>query len=356
MDRLPRTTHLLPILLLWSAASVAADDYRLGSRGEVLDDRVLYTLGGGSAVGAPTSLYRPDGLGVGLTWRANLMCGNMDLQTTLRNQLNGVTEGFQQIMGSVVQNATQAVMSLPAPLLWREWARADGRARRALVLLGLADTGNLILYFAAVQRGPVSVAVLTHYLAPLLVALSAPLFLGERRSARALLAAPLTLGGLALVLGGRGGFSLETALLGAGSALFFAAIILCSKDAARAFSPLAVTALHAPLSALGVLAVYGREALPQPLLAPGVGWVALGALVCGALGNTLFNRGLRHVPTSAAGALIYLEPLAASAVGWAVFGEALGLTGLVGAAVVLGTGAWVAAERPAAEPQVAVGS
>ena len=119
MDRLPRTTRLLPILLLWSTASGAADDYRLGTRGEVLDDRVLYTLGGGSAVGAPTSLYRPDGLGVGLTWRANLMCGNMDLQTTLRNQLNGVTEGFQQIMGSVVQNATQAVMSLPALIIQR---------------------------------------------------------------------------------------------------------------------------------------------------------------------------------------------------------------------------------------------
>ncbi len=248
-----------------------------------------------------------------------------------------------------------AVMSLPAPLLWRQWARADGRARRALLLLGLADTGNLILYFAAVQRGPVSVAVLTHYLAPLLVALSAPLFLGERRSARALLAAPLTLGGLALVLGGRGGFSLDTALLGAGSALFFAAIILCSKDAARAFSPLAVTALHAPVSALGVLAVYGREALPATL-GPGVALVVLGSLVCGALGNTLFNRGLRHVPTSAAGALIYLEPLAASAVGWAVFAEALGPSGWLGAAAVLATGAWVAAERPASQPQVAMGS
>ncbi|HET9452377.1 MAG TPA: DMT family transporter [Aggregicoccus sp.] len=240
-----------------------------------------------------------------------------------------------------------AVMSLPAPLLWRQWARADGRARRALVLLGLADTGNLILYFAAVQRGPVSVAVLTHYLAPLLVALSAPWLLGERRSARALLAAPLTLGGLALVLGGRGGFSLETALLGGGSALFFAAIILCSKDAARAFTPLAVTALHAPLSALGVLAVYGGEALPGAL-GPGVALVVLGSGVCGALGNTLFNRGLRHVSTSAAGALIYLEPLAASAVGWAVFGEALGPWGLLGGMLVLGAGAWVAAERPAA--------
>lgn len=58
MDRLPRTARLLPILLLWSTASVA-DDYRLGSRGEVLDDRVLYTLGGGSAVARPPRCTAP---------------------------------------------------------------------------------------------------------------------------------------------------------------------------------------------------------------------------------------------------------------------------------------------------------
>jgi integrating conjugative element protein (TIGR03755 family) len=48
-----------------------------------------------------------------------MMCGNMSLTNTLQNQLNGVTEGFQQIMGSIVQNATQAVMSLPALIIQR---------------------------------------------------------------------------------------------------------------------------------------------------------------------------------------------------------------------------------------------
>ena len=48
-----------------------------------------------------------------------MMCGNMSLTNTLQNQLNGATEGFQQIMGSIVQNATQAVMSLPALIIQR---------------------------------------------------------------------------------------------------------------------------------------------------------------------------------------------------------------------------------------------
>ncbi|AOA05096.1 integrating conjugative element protein [Pseudomonas sp. ChxA] len=110
---------LYGLLAMATHAHAAEGDYRLGTQGEVLDDRVMYTIGGGSAAGSPSSLYRPNGLGVGASWRANMMCGNMSLTNTLQNQLNGFTEGFQQIMGSVVQNATQAVMSLPALIIQR---------------------------------------------------------------------------------------------------------------------------------------------------------------------------------------------------------------------------------------------
>ncbi|WP_419709561.1 integrating conjugative element protein [Pseudomonas sp. NFX224] len=109
----------LACMLVAAAVQAAEGDYRLGDQGEVLDDRVMYTIGGGSAAGAPSSLYRPNGLGVGMSWRANMMCGNMNLSNTLQNQLNGATQGFQQIMGNVIQNATQAVMSLPAMIIQR---------------------------------------------------------------------------------------------------------------------------------------------------------------------------------------------------------------------------------------------
>ncbi|WLG70264.1 integrating conjugative element protein [Pseudomonas brassicacearum] len=126
MNRLLTGSWLCPMSLLLCGlltvamhAHAADDDYHLGTQGEVLDDRVMYTIGGGSAAGSPSSLYRPNGLGVGGSWQANMMCGNMSLTNTLQNQLNGVTEGFQQIMGSIVQNATQAVMSLPALIIQR---------------------------------------------------------------------------------------------------------------------------------------------------------------------------------------------------------------------------------------------
>ena len=43
----------------------------------------------------------------------------MSIQTTLRNQLNGITNGFQQIMSNVIQSATSAVASLPALIIQR---------------------------------------------------------------------------------------------------------------------------------------------------------------------------------------------------------------------------------------------
>jgi len=52
-------------------------------------------------------------LGVGVGWNANLICGDMSITTTLQHQLNGLTNGFQQIMSTVIQNATSAVASLP---------------------------------------------------------------------------------------------------------------------------------------------------------------------------------------------------------------------------------------------------
>ncbi|WP_205519975.1 DMT family transporter [Pyxidicoccus caerfyrddinensis] len=249
-----------------------------------------------------------------------------------------------------------AAMSLPAPFLLRREALRDRRATVGLVIIGLADAANVACFFAAMRNGPVSVAVLTHYLAPLLLALSAPWVLRERPSTRALIGVPVTLFGLALLIIQPGtAFSGLTAALGAASAIFYAIIVLGSKEAARAYSPLAVTSLHAPISVVALLLYFGAEALP-PALDGAALRVLVGGAVCGLGGNILFNAGLRRVPTAAAGALTYLEPLTASVVGQVFFAESLTPAGMVGGVLVLVTGAWVAAERRAPTPGVPVPS
>lgn len=244
-----------------------------------------------------------------------------------------------------VQNALLALltMALPTPFVLRRESLRDRRATLALVIMGVSDAANVALFFAAVKRGPVAVAVLTHYLAPLLVALSVPWVMREPRSVRALLGTPLTLGGLAMLIWKPGqDFSGWTALLGAASAFFFAASVFCAKTAARAWSPLAVTSVHSTVSVATLLLLFGPSALP-PLQLPTL-WVVIGGVFSGLLANILFNTGLRRIPTTAASALTYLEPLTASLIGWVFFQEALGPWALVGAALVLSVGVWIAAE------------
>ena len=80
--------------------------------GSVIGDEVMYSIGGGNAV-SMSGAAGMRSLGVGVGWNSNLICGDMSIGTTIQNQLNGVTNGFQNIMSSVIQSATSAVASLP---------------------------------------------------------------------------------------------------------------------------------------------------------------------------------------------------------------------------------------------------
>ena len=86
--------------------------------GNVIGDDVLYSIGGGRAV-SMGGAGNMQSIGVGVGWNSNLICGNMSITATLQNQLNGITNGFQSIMSSVIQNATSAVASLPALIIQR---------------------------------------------------------------------------------------------------------------------------------------------------------------------------------------------------------------------------------------------
>jgi len=84
-----------------------------------VDDSLFYSIGGGNLVSGPPGRQNLQRIGIGGGWSSDLMCGNFDLKTTVSNQLNGVTRGFQDMMGNVIQSATGAVASLPAMVIQR---------------------------------------------------------------------------------------------------------------------------------------------------------------------------------------------------------------------------------------------
>lgn len=115
---LPMLAITLILTCSCAIAQTSIDQYGVQHQGSVIGDDVMYSIGGGRAV-SMTSAANMRSISVGAGWNANLICGNMSLTTTLHNQLNGVTQGFQAIMSTVLQNATAAVASLPALIIQR---------------------------------------------------------------------------------------------------------------------------------------------------------------------------------------------------------------------------------------------
>ena len=285
--------------------------------------------------------------GIGLIAVAATLWGTWPLYTRAGGP-TGVGIGFLALV----------MMALPAPFVFRRSAFADRGAVIALLIVGLADAANMVLYFSALERGPIVVAVISHYLAPTLVALAAPSVLGERGSPRALWASPLVLVGLSLVLGhgsSTAGWGV-TAGLGAGSALFYAAVVLGSRRAARTFTPIAVMSLHSVISALMLALVFGREVLPVAANR-GLLIVLFGCLVNGLFAALLFNLSLQRLEAQLVGLFTYLEPLMAAVLGVLVLGDPFGLASAAGLLLVVAAGGWAAsappqriADRPIAEP------
>ncbi|EOF5101232.1 integrating conjugative element protein [Salmonella enterica] len=97
----------------------AADNtYGIDQQGAIAD-RLYYQIGGGSVITPALTRRNTQLINMRAGWNADLICGNFDINTTVRNQLNGVTDGFQQLMGQVIQSATSAVASLPAMIIQR---------------------------------------------------------------------------------------------------------------------------------------------------------------------------------------------------------------------------------------------
>jgi drug/metabolite transporter (DMT)-like permease len=241
------------------------------------------------------------------------------------------------------------------PSAVRASSRRPARSASAWALLGAAavtDAGNYLCYFGALDRGPIALAVLTHYLAPVVVAVLAPLLLREALTRRTAIALAASLCGLALLVLGDGELALassRTAALGAGSAIFYGLNTLLTKKLLGPFAASELLAYHCVLSA-GMVAVFAG---PPPALSA-FWWAPLaGALLLGAAGAALFYAGLGAIPAQRAAVLTYLEPLVAALVGYLFFAEPLGPAGLAGSALIVASGAAVALAAGRTDPAVA---
>jgi drug/metabolite transporter (DMT)-like permease len=240
---------------------------------------------------------------------------------------------------STVVMATMTLVSALTMLLDRTTQPATWKARGWVAWLGVSDAMNVLLYFAAV-RLVITVAVLVHYLTPVLVAIVAPFVLREKLTRRTAMAVITSVGGLAVMLAPASGpadraAAWWAAAFAAGSAVFYASNVIVNKLIASAFSPSEAMFWHGVVATPLLASMVPREAWAT-LDARAVAFLALVAVGPGAFAGLAYVWGLRRMPAAHASTLTLVEPVVAVSIGAAMYGEPFGPRTLIGGVLILG--------------------
>lgn len=231
-------------------------------------------------------------------------------------------------------------------VLWTG-GRIEIRPRRWswLIARGLFGGTAVVAYFSAMQRISVGEATLLNYTQPVFTMLGAWLLLGERPPRRALLALPLTLAGVALIVGIRlrDLHASVGQLLGLTSAVL-SGVAVTSIRAARRETPggppaetawsvfFSFTALGLLVTLPAVLPPFGHWIEPTPRE-----WaLLLGLGLASVVAQLLMTEALRHLSVGAAGIFSQLAAVFAIGAGAAFLGDKLSPGFLGGAMLTLG--------------------
>jgi drug/metabolite transporter (DMT)-like permease len=250
----------------------------------------------------------------------------------------------------------------------RENFRVRRDELRFLIPFGVAFAVVQCLYFLAIQRLEIGVALLIQFISPLLVALWARFVVKEPVRRRLWVALAMALIGLSLVVDVYRGVSLDGLgiMFAALSGVVYAAYLLLADKQLDHRGPTSLLCygfliatifwsivqpwwsfptgtIGEDVSLLGHLSAWHLPVWALVLLIIGIGTVAPFLLLVGSL---------RHIPPSHVAIGAMSEPVAASIVAWAWLGQTLGAAQIAGGAVVLaGIGlAQTARPRPPTRP------
>lgn len=223
-----------------------------------------------------------------------------------------------------------------------------------LVVYGLTGVAAVqALFFVAVSRLPVGVAMLLEYTSPVLVALWVRFVRKRRLSTLSWTGTALALAGLTMVAQVWTGLRLDLLglLAGIGAAVCSAGYYLLGEKGAGEHHPIGMVTWGMVVGAAGLLVVAPPWEMPFELLDADVPfgpwqspvWVLLVAVavLSTALAYSLSLSSLRHLPSTVASVLALTEPVVATLIAWLMLGEILTGLQIAGMAVLLSGAALV---------------
>ncbi|GBE04209.1 MAG TPA: hypothetical protein ENH45_03620 [Nitrospirae bacterium] len=251
---------------------------------------------------------------------------------------------------ALIAGVIQLISLLVSGLLKEERQKnADPRSAFFLVLSPLCFIANTMLFYFAFRNTTIANAVLTHYTAPIFVAIMAPLLLKEKIKGTTWLAITFSSLGLWFILGSDNPFSSMTEgsreslgiIAGAMSGLGYAFLILTVKRIASVYSSLFIIFIQNSITTLILLPFIFDVTMPSQALP----YLLIMGIFHSTIAPVLYVQGFRSVKANEAAVLGYFEPVGAIILAFIFLHEVPGIEALLGGALILYSGYMIIKKR-----------
>ena len=221
--------------------------------------------------------------------------------------------------------------------------------------LGVFQFGVGYALFEGFERAPVALVTLLYFAYPLITAIGATLLYREPLGARRIAIIALALAGVALTVGIPDSANWVGIGLGLIAGLCVSALILSSRQLmiVHGLSPIVLCALMFTSPAVGLLLAAPLREPDLDLAADAWLWAAGVVLIGATIPIACFYTGVKRIGASTAGLLSTAEPLVTVFLAYAVLGESLSATQLLGGAMIIAS--VIALSLQARESAVGVG-
>ncbi|MBI4682536.1 MAG: EamA family transporter [Nitrospirae bacterium] len=221
---------------------------------------------------------------------------------------------------------------------------ASSQTNNILLFIGIPaiSLANVLLFYFAFTHTTIANAVLSHYTAPIFVAVMAPLFLKERSHKTIWIAILLSSAGMWLMLwmpSSSGVMPMSVnerngIIAGASSGFAYALIILTLRTLASRYSPLFIICIQNCIMSLILLPFMLVINFPMQSLP----YLITMGMVHSTIAPLLYVQGFRSVKANEAAILGYFEPVGATLLALVFLHESPGLISLLGGALILFSG------------------
>lgn len=277
--------------------------------------------------------------GMFLVMTASTLWGTVGVSTRLISQLAYTNWLSLALFRMII--AAPVLLFIGWRLLGKQMWAISRRDLALMMLTGVLSATSQSMYFAAIPLTGVAVATLLAIcIAPVVVTVLTTILNRQRPDNFTLIAVALALAGTALLVLGSQAASIQSVsligvLFGIGAACTYAGIVVIGRYLADRSHPLQVTGIAFSTGAVVLILLSNFVGFAGSY--PAAGWLLLLyiGLIPTAFGYQLFMSGMRTTPAPIASVATLFEPLTATLLAWLLFNERLGITAIVGAAMLL---------------------